>query len=210
MNTLLLLSLILMIGFSLGRLRTQSLLEHRGETVVRRLLVSKLHDDEFHLLNNITLKTEDGTTQIDHILVSTRGVFVIETKSHSHWIFVNEKSKKWTQILPGGLKFGFQNPIRQNYKHLMAVRGLLDFLPEQVFIPLVVFTGQAKFKTARPKGVLYSRELVSFIKSHPNGALSLNRVAFSVGKIECARMQITRKTDLEHQAHLEKKFGRLQ
>jgi hypothetical protein len=32
------------------------------------------------LLNNVTLKTEAGTTQIDHILVAETGIFVIEGK----------------------------------------------------------------------------------------------------------------------------------
>jgi len=39
-----------------------------------------LAKDKYNLIHNVTLLTEDGTTQIDHIVVSQYGVFVIETK----------------------------------------------------------------------------------------------------------------------------------
>ena len=35
----------------------------------------------------------DGTTQIDHIFVSHYGVFVVETKNTSGWIFGNERDR---------------------------------------------------------------------------------------------------------------------
>lgn len=38
-------------------------------------------------LNNITLVTGNGTTQIDHVVVSKYGIFVIETKNIDGWIF---------------------------------------------------------------------------------------------------------------------------
>ncbi|WP_339385147.1 nuclease-related domain-containing protein, partial [Vibrio paracholerae] len=41
--------------------------------------------------------TEDGTTQIDHIVVSKFGVFVIETKYMKGWIFGSKDQKQWTQ-----------------------------------------------------------------------------------------------------------------
>lgn len=36
---------------------------------------------KYHLLHDLTLPTPNGTTQIDHVLVSPYGVFVIETKN---------------------------------------------------------------------------------------------------------------------------------
>ena len=41
-------------------------------------------------MNHVTLRMDGGTTQVDHILVSRFGVFVIETKDYSGWIFANE------------------------------------------------------------------------------------------------------------------------
>ncbi len=35
------------------------------------------------VLNNVTLRTEEGTTQIDHVLVAPTSTFVIETKHYA-------------------------------------------------------------------------------------------------------------------------------
>ena len=53
--------------------------QNRGEASVRTVIVSKFQPPNFHLLNNVTLPFQDGTTQIDHILISTKGVFVLAT-----------------------------------------------------------------------------------------------------------------------------------
>jgi len=87
------------------------------------------------------------------------------------------------------------------------VEGILDFLPGEVFHSIVVFTGNAEFKTEKPTGVFFLDELLEYIDFFPDNVLSINRVAFSVGRIECARYQITEQTDVEHQLNLESRFG---
>ena len=62
--------------------------------VLAKLLLSKA---DYTLLHNVTLPTEDGTTQIDHIIVSKYGLFVVETKNLKGWIFGSEKQNIWTQ-----------------------------------------------------------------------------------------------------------------
>ena len=47
----------------------------------------------YTLFKNVTLPTEDGTTQIDHVIVSRYGVFVIETKNMKGWIFGSPNKK---------------------------------------------------------------------------------------------------------------------
>jgi len=44
-----------------------------------------LNKDEYKTIKNVTLPAEGGTTQIDHIIVSQYGVFVIETKNMAVW-----------------------------------------------------------------------------------------------------------------------------
>jgi restriction system protein len=68
-----------------------------GEFLVNFLLKKFLPKNQYTLIKNVTLPTEDGTTQIDHIVVSAFGVFVIETKNMKGWIFGNAKQKQWTQ-----------------------------------------------------------------------------------------------------------------
>ena len=68
-----------------------------GELFVNVVAKVRLDKRIYTLFKNVTLPTEDGTTQIDHIIVSRYGVFVIETKNMKGWIFGNPQQKTWTQ-----------------------------------------------------------------------------------------------------------------
>lgn len=52
--------------------------------LAKHLLLDK---EIYTTLNNITIPTANGTTQIDHVVVSRHGIFVIETKNMKGWIF---------------------------------------------------------------------------------------------------------------------------
>lgn len=175
--------------------------QNRGEAAVSSYLMTSLPLDKWHLLNNITLKVDDHTTQIDHILVSTFGVFVIETKHYSGWIFGDADSKTWTQTFRR-MKFRFQNPIRQNFKHLKAVQELLDFVPPEQIKGLVVFSGDATFKTSHPVGVHTIGSMVNYLKGLTEEVLTENRMQFCVGRLECKRLALTQTTDVEHRQNL--------
>lgn len=192
-------------GFVLGKRRKKKE-ENQGEAAVRKALSDYCNKSTAYVMNNITLKHGDGTTQIDHILVTQNGIFVIETKNYSGWLFVNERQKKWTQVI-FKLKNQFQNPIIQNKKHVQAVRRILDFIPREHIQSLVVFTGTAEFKTEIPQGVIKLDDLVSYVDSIRFGSLTKNRVQFCVGRLECKRFELSEKTDIEHQEYLERKFG---
>jgi hypothetical protein len=96
-----------------------------GEFIVNRAISKKLDKTEYHLVKDVTLPTDDGTTQVDHIIVSRYGIFVIETKNMKGWIFGSERQKMWTQkIYKHSNKF--QNPLHQNYKHIKTLSNLLE------------------------------------------------------------------------------------
>ncbi|MBE0682901.1 MAG: NERD domain-containing protein [Anaerolineales bacterium] len=198
----------LLIGFLLkNSYRTRLILnQNRGEAAVRKLITSNFKPPNFHLLNNMTIPFQDGTTQIDHILISTKGIFVIEVKHYSGWIFGNEKSDQWMQSIYR-VKNRFQNPIHQNYRHIKAIQQLLDFLPKEQIHSIVVFSGSAEFKTPIPNGVFYLEQLVSHLNSFQDEVISSNRLEFCVGRLECKRYDLTKATDIQHRAYLEKKYG---
>ena len=201
----LVIALALAISYALGRFHARyrtSTFQNRGEALVSRELQSNFNGPDYHLLNHITLKLKDGTMQIDHILVSRFGVFVIETKHYNGWIFANAKQATWTQVLYRQ-KFKFQNPIFQNMRHVEAVKNILDFLPSSCVQSLVVFTGNAKFKTDIPPGVFTASELIKYLRNHVDEAMSVNRLQFCVGRIETARLAVSREIDLEHVKNLE-------
>lgn len=194
----------LAIGYAAGRLRVYQL-QNQGEAAVRRTITKAFGAPDYHLLNNVTLPTHDGTTQVDHVLISRFGVFVIETKHYSGKIYCNPSSPTWTQFFVK-TSFKFQNPIFQNKKHVAAVRSLLAVPPNAVH-SVVVFTGSAVFMTARPQEVFLLGELVNHIRRYDTEEISLNQLESFVGRIECHRQALTRQTDVQHREHLKRKFG---
>lgn len=76
--------------------------------------------EEYTRFHDVIVPTQNGSTQIDHLLISRFGIFVIETKNINGWIFGNEQSRQWTQSLYGK-KYKFQNPLHQNYRHTKAL-----------------------------------------------------------------------------------------
>lgn len=201
----------LLIGFVLGRVHSShvsgdSTFQTRGEALVTTLLQSNFGPADYHLMNHVTLKFQNGTTQIDHILVSRFGVFVIETKDYKGWIFGDPNQPKWTQVL-FWLRFKFQNPILQNSLHVRAVQDLLDFLPPTAIKSVVVFTGDAKFKTVMPPGVFYASEVAAYLRNVTDEVMSRNRLQFCVGRLETARLAISGETDIEHVRYVQRRHG---
>ena len=118
----------------------------------------------YRLIKNLTLPVGDGTTQIDQLVISPYGIFVIETKNMKGWIFGSPNQAQWTQQIYR-YKQKFQNPLRQNYKHVAAVRELLSLGPHQVY-NVVVFVGDCTLKTPMPAEVVHGVfALTKFIKS---------------------------------------------
>ena len=205
----LLFALALTIGYVFGRYHARyrtSNFQNSGEALVSRAIESNFNTPDYHLLNHITLQLKDGTTQIDHILLSRFGVFVIETKNYSGWIFANAKQATWTQVL-FHKKFKFQNPIFQNMRHVNAVKNTLDFLQPSHIKSLVVFAGDAKFKTDVSTEVFTVSKLVKYLRSHNDEVMSLNRMQFCVGRLETARLAISGETDLAHVKSLQSRHG---
>ena len=180
--------------------------QNSGEALVSHVLRSHFGPPDYHLMNHVTIRMEDGTTQVDHILVSRFGVFVIETKDYNGWIFANARDATWTHV-HFYRRFKFQNPIFQNSRHVRAVQGMIDFLPPEVFKSVVVFSGHAKFKTETPGGVVAVRQLVQHVKQHTTEVMSLDRLQCCVGRIETGRLAISGETDVEHVASLTQRFG---
>ena len=192
--------LALAIGFVIGRYKAraaQYAIQNRGEARLSRAVKRRFHPPDYHLLNHITLRLKDGATQVDHILVSRFGVFVIETKDYKGWIFAGANDRNWTQVLYRA-KFRFQNPIRQNYRHVCAVRELLEFLDPDVVHSVVVFAGEAVFKTDVPDGVFTLPKFLAYVESRQTEVMSVNRAQFCVGRLEATRLAITHATDVEH------------
>ncbi|MCG3811553.1 NERD domain-containing protein [Photobacterium damselae] len=170
-----------------------------GEFLVNRLL-SKLPESDYTLIKDVTLPTSDGTTQVDHIVVSKYGIFVVETKNMKGWIFGSARQKLWTQkIYRHSSKF--QNPLHQNYKHIKALETLLGCSVDYLH-SVIVFIGDSTFKTEMPPNVTYARGSIRYIQQFNNVVFSdkdYARLTDSINQIKLKRGVIT---DLKHRNHV--------
>ncbi|MCK7596467.1 NERD domain-containing protein [Microbulbifer sp. CAU 1566] len=161
------------------------------------ILLSSRAYQRFH---NVTLQTPDGTTQIDHIFVSRFGIFVVETKNMQGWIFGGERQAQWTQKIYKKT-FKFQNPLRQNFKHVKALESLLD-VPADTIHSVVIFTGNSTFKTPMPANVTKAGGYIRYIKSFKTLALTEEDFEAVIHRVQSRRLASTRQTHRQHVEHL--------
>lgn len=179
-----------------------------GETVINVAMWLKLDKEIYHRLNNVTLPlASGGSTQIDHVIVSIYGIFVIETKNYKGWIYGNEQQRQWTQAFASGHKYKFQNPLRQNYLHIKTLADLLD-LDMSYFHSMIAFIGECELKTRDelPEHVLTSG-MASYIKRKQQTLLTTDDVKAIIEHIENKRFAKSWRTNRAHKAYLKDKHS---
>ncbi len=125
---------------------------------------------EYLVINNLIIPDQETaanrkcTTQIDHVVVSPYGVFVIETKNYSGWIFGSEKSKRWKETFKTTEGIYFYNPIKQNWGHTYALAELLD-MDIRFFKPIVVFSNNCRLNVESSTPVVHISQLKGLILS---------------------------------------------
>ena len=180
-----------------------------GEWQVNLLIKFFLDKNNYHLIKNVTLPTfsddkEYGTTQIDHIIVSKYGIFVVETKNMKGWIFGSANQKQWTQkIFKHTSKF--QNPLHQNYKHVKTLEDLLLTgckAKNDYIFSVIIFIGNSTFKTKMSDNIRFARGGIEYIKSKRDIAFSEDEVADIIEQIETGRLERSFKNNRQHVEHV--------
>jgi hypothetical protein len=127
--------------------------------LLRKLPISYRH------YRNLVLQTAQGDlTEVDHLIVSPYGIFVIEVKNYQGWIFGGEKQTEWT-VQHFRRKHRFMNPLRQNFKHTEAVKHTLglDKTDAGKVYSIVAFGPRAEFKTPLPANVLHIDQVADYL-----------------------------------------------
>ena len=135
-----------------------------GEKSVAFFL-SRLDLDKYKVIYNVMLNVAGKTTQIDHVVVSNFGIFVIETKNYKGWIMGDEYSEYWTQVIYKHRE-KLYNPIWQNYGHIQALKTYLVEFPTVLYIPIVAFTTKAELKITAAVDVIYTVNLPKTIRKY--------------------------------------------
>lgn len=155
-----------------------------GETGIQFGMWLKLDRQSYRRVHDLVIPCGGGTTQIDHVLVSVYGIFVVETKNMQGWIFGDERSSHWTQSIYGK-KSRFQNPLRQNYRHAKAMAEFLG-IPDRVIHPIVFFIGNCEIKTSVPRNVL-THGLCNYVLSFREQVFSPERAGEILARLTNAK-----------------------
>ena len=139
-----------LLGDLVGSLLTGDIGKYGESLTELELKWAKLFGKKGVTLRNIYIPKEDGeTSEIDLVYITQKGVFVIESKNYSGWIFGDEYSQYWTQSLPNKQKNRFYNPIKQNRTH---IKWLKKYLGEDIFCySLIVFSNRCELKKVTTK-----------------------------------------------------------
>lgn len=167
-----------------------------GEKMTAFGMVLSLDKSIYKRFHNLIINAPDGTTQIDHVVVSPYGIFVLETKNMKGWIFGTERDANWTQSLYNK-KNSFQNPLRQNYRHTKCLAEFLD-LSHEVMHSIVFFIGECKLKSRVPENVMTSG-VADYIKGFDKVILSDHQISAVEKKISILKND----SSLSNKTHIE-------
>lgn len=105
-----------------------------------KLVNNKIQElpEEYVIFNDLLFESNGYSTQIDHIVVSPYGVFVIETKGYKGWILGGENSEYWTQTIYKS-KHQFYNPIKTECRSCKISASLTQVFCRYTFYPYCCF-----------------------------------------------------------------------
>jgi hypothetical protein len=109
-------------------------------------ILERVNGNKKILTNVYVPKETGGTTEIDVVMIHEKGIYVIESKNYSGWIYGDEKNKNWTQTFKSGRKEKFYNPIWQNQTHIRHLMKLLNMENPNTFKSIIAFSERCELK----------------------------------------------------------------
>lgn len=169
-----------------------------GEFAVKLMFL--FLNKEYHKFSDITIKDGEKTVQIDHIVVSKYGIFVIETKNYTGAIYGSDNSNKFIKY-SHKKKYEFYSPIKQNKGHIYALSNVLG---QYKYVSIVAFSGYAKLKVESQSFVGYIGDMIKYIKSFKEEAIpesEINNICKKIKEISIKGL----KTKREHVKNVRKR-----
>lgn len=170
-----------------------------AERRTARQIETYLPDDSEGLLSDLTLSgSTTGTTQIDHVLIASHGLYVIEQKNYAGKLYGNLKDSHWRKWKSSGT-LRLQNPFRQNYGHIKAIQSTLR-ASELECINVVIINGPCIFEGEKPDWLCMGME--EFVRKVTErrqlNVFEPETVSFIRGELTLKRKPPGLYTDLNH------------
>ena len=159
----------------------------KAERQLHRLLVRDLPAGYIHYRNLILETAQGDLTEIDHLVLSPVGIFVIEVKNYQGWIFGSEHQPQWT-VQHVKRKHSFQNPLQQNNKHTAAVKFTLGIGMQdgKLVHSIVAFSDRAEFKTPLPAQVCFIQQVAAYHKQFSQPCFSYEQLRQFAARLNMA------------------------
>lgn len=163
-------------------------------------------------LCNVYLPKKDGSTcEVDLVAVTTRGIFVFESKNYSGWIYADAKQPYWYQMIRTNLrrppkKYTFFSPLMQNSMHLHCLQNVLPQYKEKIY-PYTVFGNRCRLKKmdgVQEDAVCKVGKLNSRLKKHPKDILVRKEIEI-INQMLSPYTRITYGDKLKHIANIQRK-----
>lgn len=185
-----------------------------GEYLTSKIIERHALQSHKQLLNvYIPKRNSDELTEIDLLYIDRTGLYVMESKNYSGWIFGTETQQQWTQTMPNKKKYKFFNPIRQNATHIRAIQDFLD-LPKEAIHSVIVFSERCTLKkvgvTSQNVHVIKREDLMRFIQTQKQSAKQF----FSQDDIQAIynklvpQMQVSNEVKKQHIQTIQQKYGK--
>lgn len=133
---------------------------------------SKLNPLLFGKVNHRSIRgliitdSNGATHQIDEIEIRENGIFCIEVKNYSGWVFGSDESKEWTVTYSNGEKHKFYNPLKQNRSH---VYQMYQVLGDKHHITSLVVMANNNADKVQSDYVINLSDLKSWLKGYNDG-----------------------------------------
>lgn len=183
-----------------------------GEKMVSSLL-EDLDCENYRVYNDLLVRNGNYTTQVDHIVISHYGVFVLETKNVHGKVYGSEHGEFWKQYLPdaGYKRYGFtqehqlRNPIWQNDGHIKTLRRLV-FGNSIPIYGIVVFPSNTDINVSAAQPVLNMCDMVPYIKQYRDVVLSADQMSFYHKRL----LEMISTLDTDRKVHLDNVYRNIE
>lgn len=129
--------------------------EHKINIQLDQLPKGCMYLNDLMVVNS---KSRTGYSQVDHVVITPRGLFVIETKNYNGEIKGKRAEKSWMV----SNRFRIYNPFMQNYGHIQAIKSYLPNYKEARYISMVSFTMRCRFSVDPELRQIQSDDLIVY------------------------------------------------
>lgn len=92
----------------------------------------------YYVLNNVGIKDNMGRSEIDSLVVSKNGIWIVEVKSHIGSIYGEEEDNVWDYERANGQDDEIENPLKQSYRQMKILKNIFDDKGIDVFVKYCV------------------------------------------------------------------------